>query len=70
MALNGVLEHLWPHLSDSIAKSLAKDLEPSIKLALSKVAVAFEQVCGERNVTLRNQGIKNLGTSSILVQFE
>eukprot|EP00438_Fugacium_kawagutii_P010192 Skav234224 [mRNA] locus=scaffold1464:151314:153224:+ [translate_table: standard] len=34
--LNGILEHLWPLISESVVKSLG-ELEPSIQLALSKL---------------------------------
>lgn len=60
LALNGVLEHLWPHLSDSIAKSLAKDLEPSIKLALSKLPSPLNKCAVKETSHLGTKALKIL----------
>ena len=60
LALNGVLEHLWPHLSDSIAKSLAKELEPSIKLALSKLPSPLNKCAVKETSHLGTKALKIL----------
>ncbi|CAJ1385700.1 unnamed protein product [Effrenium voratum] len=45
LALNSILEHLWPHISSSTTKTLAQEMEPSIRLALSKLPSPFNKCC-------------------------
>ena len=37
VALNRMLQHLWPYLAEHTTKELASQLEPSIRLALSRL---------------------------------
>eukprot|EP00435_Cladocopium_sp_Y103_P034524 s684_g8.t3 len=62
--LNGILEHLWPHISQSVAKSLAGELEPSIRLALSKLPSPLNKCSVKDNSHLGTKPLRILSPAA------
>lgn len=62
--LNGILEHLWPHISQSVAKSLAGELEPSIRLALSKLPSPLNKCSVKDNSHLGTKPVRILAPAA------